>query len=63
MILKIQSDKPKKIKFNGKVKKLFNSQSLNKNIYLAVRNGELLTEEDTLKNTDEIELLKIISGG
>jgi sulfur carrier protein len=30
---------------------------------LAVRNGELLTEEEILKDGDEIKLVAVISGG
>jgi sulfur carrier protein ThiS len=33
------------------------------NSILAIRNGELLTEDEILHNGDEIELVAVISGG
>jgi len=43
--------------------KAFRILHLNANAHLAVRNGELITEDEMLKNGDCIELIAVISGG
>ena len=37
--------------------------NLNANAHLAVRDGELITEDEMLKKGDRIELIAVISGG
>ncbi len=64
--MKIFIEREKKIQetsFNGKVKALLKKLVLNPEIVLVTRQGKLLTEEDTVKDTDEIKILSVISGG
>ncbi len=51
------------LKFKGKVALLLKKLDLNPETVLVTRNSTLLTEEDVLKDTDEIKLLSVISGG
>lgn len=37
--------------------------NLTSNAHLAVRNGELITEDEMLKSGETIELIAVISGG
>ena len=64
--MEIHIDKPKKnIKkeFNGTVNELLKELKLNKETVIVVRNGELVTEEESLKNNDKIKILSVVSGG
>lgn len=64
--MEIQIDKPKKnIKkeFNGTVNELLIELKLNKETVIVVRNGELVTEDEILKNNDRIKILSVVSGG
>mgnify|MGYP001606530523 CR=1 FL=1 len=58
-----KKDKTIKLVFRGKVKTLLQKTKHNPETVLVVRDKELLTEEDTLKNTDMIEFRSVISGG
>ncbi|MBC8500263.1 MAG: MoaD/ThiS family protein [Nanoarchaeota archaeon] len=49
--------------FSGKVKDLLKSVDINPNNVLVVRNNELITEEDDVKNSDSVKILSVISGG
>lgn len=53
----------KELKFSGKVKDLLRSMKINQDGVLVVRNGELITEEDKLENSDKVKILSVISGG
>ncbi len=64
--MEIQIDKPKKSikkEFNGTVNELLKELKLNKETVIVVRNGELVTEEEILKNNDKIKILSVVSGG
>lgn len=53
-----------KIEFTGKsVKDLLDQLKLNPEAFLAVRNNEVITEDEMLQDNDQIELLSVISGG
>ncbi|MCX7966626.1 MAG: MoaD/ThiS family protein [Syntrophorhabdaceae bacterium] len=45
------------------VLKLFERLSLNRESYLVIVNGRLVTEDYRLKDGDEIKLVKVVSGG
>lgn len=49
--------------FSGKVKDLFKLLKINSEGVLIVRNGELITEEEVLDNSDSVKILSVISGG
>ncbi|MDO8510854.1 MAG: MoaD/ThiS family protein [Nanoarchaeota archaeon] len=53
-----------KVEFAGTiVKELLQHLKLNPEVFLVVRNSEVITEEETLQDNDRIELLSVISGG
>lgn len=53
-----------KIKFGqSTVVDLLKSQNINPETVIVVRNGEVLTEKESLQDKDKIELLSVISGG
>jgi len=45
------------------VKQAFRQLNLSPEAHLLVRNGELLNENDWLKDGDEIKIVPVISGG
>ena len=53
----------KNFKFNGKVSKLLEKLKLNPSAVLVARNSGLVTEDDELKDNDEVKILSVISGG
>ena len=53
-----------KISFSkNKVIELLQELGINPETVLVIREGEVITEEETLNNNDKIELLSVISGG
>ena len=53
----------KNMKFNGKVSRLLEKLKLNPSAVLVARNNSLVTEDDELKDKDEVKILSVISGG
>jgi sulfur carrier protein len=53
----------KKIKFRGKISQLLSKLGINPEVMIIKRNGVIVTELDTVKNNDELELIKVIYGG
>ena len=51
------------IRFSGKVKELLKVLKINSEDVLAVKDGELLDENDKIKDNERIELLSVVSGG
>ena len=52
------------VNFTGNtVKELLNYLNINPETVLVVREGEVITEEESLHEDDFIELLSVISGG
>ena len=49
--------------FFGKTKDLLDELDINPEIVLVSKNGELVTEEDELQNSDKVKILSVISGG
>jgi len=49
--------------FEGKAKDLLKKLKIDVNTVLVVQNGELITEDDIIKDKDEIKILSVISGG
>lgn len=49
--------------FEGKAEILLDKLKINKEEVLVVCNAELITLDKTLKNTDKIRILSVISGG
>jgi sulfur carrier protein len=64
--MKIFIEKEKKEikrKFQGRVKDLLKELGINQETVIVVRNGELITEEDIIKESDELRILSVVSGG
>lgn len=53
----------KTISYKGTVKDLLKRLGINSVVVLVVRNNELVTEKDKLKNTDIVKILSVVSGG
>ena len=52
------------ISFNGNtVQELLQQLKINSETVLVIRNKEVLTEEESLKENEKIDLLSVISGG
>ncbi len=58
-----KSQKEKTIKFSGLVKTLLGKLRINPETVIVTANGTLVTEEQTLKNSDDVEILQVVSGG
>lgn len=58
-----KTNKQLNLKFKGKVKGLLKKIGLNPEVVLVTKNNVLVTEEDMLKNTDNVKILSVISGG
>lgn len=52
-----------KIKNDTTVEKILEELGINRETVVVSKNGEITIEEDTLKKGDEIEIIRIISGG
>jgi Sulfur transfer protein involved in thiamine biosynthesis len=52
------------IEFNGNtVKDLLNMLNLDPSRFIVVKNGEIVTEDDTINDGDYIKILDSVSGG
>ena len=58
-----RENKKKSIKFNGTVSRLLKRLRLNPATVLVSKNNSLITEEDALKDSDEVKIFSVISGG
>ena len=56
-------DRTQTLSFQGTVVELLTLINIRSETVIVVRNGEVLTDDDTLVNTDFIRLLSVISGG
>jgi len=60
----IKDSKKKKFSVKSqKFGKIITEIGLNSEEYLGVRDGELITEDETIKKGDTIKLLDVVSGG
>ncbi len=46
-----------------RVMDIFKELNLNPEEYIVIREGKVLTEDEEIKENDEIELIRVISGG
>ena len=53
----------KRLRFHGSGKALLAKLAINPVTVVIVRNGEVITEADTINDDDAIKLLSVISGG
>lgn len=64
MELFIEKDNTRKaIKFSGTVAKLLVKLRINPESVVVVKNNEIVTEDETLSDSDSVELLSVVSGG
>ena len=56
-------NRTRSLKFDGRVSELLKKLGINSETVLVSANDELVTEEDELKDDDEVKLLSVISGG
>ena len=64
--MKITIERPKKtvtMEYEGAAIDLLKKLEIPSEEVLIIRNGELVTEDEQLKDDDTIELLSVISGG
>lgn len=60
----IEKDRSEKeIEFSGNVEAMLEKIGENPVAVLVTRDGELLSEDDTLENSDEVKVLSVVSGG
>jgi thiamine biosynthesis protein ThiS len=52
-----------KIKKDTTISKLLEELGINRETVVVTKNGEIAVEEETLMEDDEVEIVKIISGG
>ena len=50
-------------KFSGKASELLKKLKINSETVLIVKNDELISEDEVLKDSDSIKILSVISGG
>jgi len=53
----------KKMRFSGTAQRLLDQLGISEQIVLIKRNGEIITELDTVGNKDNVEIQKVILGG
>ena len=58
-----RTDEKRILKFDGKVSALLERLKINPETVVVVKNNKVVTEEENLKNNDNIEILSVISGG
>lgn len=58
-----KEQKEQTLTFNGTVKQLLDHIKINSEEVLVVKDSELLTEDDVLKDSDSVRILSVISGG
>ena len=63
MKIEIEGGKTITKKFSGRGSLLLKELNLNASTVLMVRNGTLVPEDEFLKDTDEIKILSVVSGG
>ena len=57
------SEDRREIEFSGKAVDLLKRLEINPVTVILVQNGQLITEEESLDDTDKIEVLPVVSGG
>jgi len=58
-----KTNERKKISFKGSLKELLALQGINLSTVLLIKNKEVVLEDEVVGESDEVELLSVISGG
>jgi len=53
----------KTMKFKGTVMQLLKKLKINPETVIVTKNGALVSEEDNLSDSDDVEILQVVSGG
>ncbi len=58
-----KSQKHRKIEFSGTVVQLLKKLKINPETVIVTKSGILVTEQDRLADSDDVEILQVVSGG
>lgn len=58
-----KENKHKSLHFNGKVQELLKKLNINPVTVIVLRNGEIVLDDESLGNDDQIKILSVVSGG
>ncbi len=58
-----RENKTRKIKFNGTAKELLEKLGVNAAAVLVIRDNELITLDEKIKENDKIKIVSVVSGG
>ncbi len=58
-----RENKTRKIKFNGTAKQLLEKLGVNPAAVLVIRDNELITLDEKLKEKDKVKIVSVVSGG
>jgi sulfur carrier protein ThiS len=58
-----KTDEKINLKFEGEAKALLKKLKINPEEVIVVKNGELISEEEKLSDSDYVKILSVISGG
>lgn len=58
-----KDDEDKEISFEGTADELLKKLKINPETCIIVKNNEIITEEESINDYDEVKILSVISGG
>ena len=58
-----RSDEHKTLRFSGTAQELLGRLEINPQTVLVLKNDVLITEDETLTDSDEIKIITVVSGG
>ncbi len=58
-----RENKKRKLKFTGTAKELLKKLRINQTAVLVIRNKELITLDEKIKEKDKIKIVSVVSGG
>jgi len=58
-----KENKISELKFSGKAQDLLKKLEVNSESVIIVRNGDVISEDALLRDTDSIDILSVVSGG
>ncbi len=58
-----KSQERKNIRFSGPARSLLTKLKINPETVIVTANGALVTDEAVLKDSDDVEVLQVVSGG
>ncbi len=58
-----KEQKELEINFSGKIKELFEKLNIDSETHLAVKNNELVTEDEDVSEDEYVKIIPVVSGG